>query len=58
MYDINYEMGKVVRLTDAITVTLGHLVDIRLHPSGSRFDGPAGRRLGPAHRPRGTVVGR
>ena len=38
---ITYEAGKVVRLTADISVTIGALVTMTSHPSGTQFDGPA-----------------
>ena len=36
-----FEAGTVRRLLEGVTVTLGEIREISLHPSGVRFDGPA-----------------
>ena len=37
----NFEAGKTVKLTAEVTVVLGSVVENKLHPSGTQFDGPA-----------------
>ncbi len=34
-------MGKVIKLTARLRITVGKVVNVSLHPSGQRFDGPA-----------------
>jgi len=33
--------GTVFRLTSSVSATVGEVVEITLHPSGTQFDGPA-----------------
>lgn len=36
-----YAAGTVSKLTPDVHVTLGKVVEVALHPSGSAYDGPA-----------------
>ncbi len=39
--ELNYNAGQVIKLTQEVTVILGQVVTVNLHPSGTQFDGPA-----------------
>lgn len=41
MTTTTFEAGTERHLLDGLTITLGEVREIRLHPSGTRFDGPA-----------------
>jgi len=41
MKNLTFDAGKIVRLTADVHVTIGQLVEIDLHPSGTQFDGLA-----------------
>ena len=38
---MEFEAGKIVKLTPEVTVTIGSLIEIENHPSGKAFDGLA-----------------